>query len=75
MILHIIYLIGGFLLGIVPGMFLFALCVVKTSFGTLKTAYDDGQPYLFLDLDRNPEEILKHNYVVFKVQKEPISHD
>ena len=73
--LYVIYLVGGVLIGIACGIFISAVGMVNMIFGTLKTAYDDGEPYLFLDMDKHPEEILKHKFVVFRVDQKPISHD
>ena len=46
----------------------------KTS-GTLRPAYDEDEVYLFLDLDEDPTSILKHDYVMFKVDPNDISHN
>ena len=69
--LYAICIIFGVLLGIFIGVFMMALGANKALFGTLKTAYDEdgNNPYLFLDMDKEPEEIFSHNYVIFKVDK------
>lgn len=63
--MNIVYLLLGFFIGV----FFFALCCSSLIYGTLKIAYDDGQPYLFLDLDKHPDDILKRKFVIFKVNK------
>lgn len=73
--LYIIYMIAGILIGLPIGFIIFGSTMAKLIFGTLKTAYDNGEPYLFLDMDKHPDEILKHKYVLFRVDQKPISHD
>lgn len=46
----------------------------KTS-GTLRPAYDEDEVYLFVDLDETPASILKHEYAIFKVDPNDISHN
>lgn len=77
MVINIAYLVLGLAVGILIGMFLFAFGFVGMVGGTLKSAdNDDGDPYLFLDLDRHPNDILRRNYAVFKVDHDKIrSHD
>ena len=68
MVVNIAYLIIGLCVGILIGMFLFAFGMVGMIGGTLKSAdNDDGDPYLFLDLDENPDKIMSRHYAVFKV--------
>lgn len=40
--------------------------------GTLKKQTDDGETYLFLDLDIPPEKILERNRVIFNVDPKDI---
>lgn len=73
MVIYIAYLVLGLALGILIGMFLFAFGFVNMVGGTLKSAEnDDGDPYLFLDLDRHPNDILSRKYAVFKVDHDKI---
>lgn len=67
--LYIIFLICGFVIGTMVSLFVFLLYRNDKTFGTLKTAYDDGEPYLFLDMDKSPEDIAAHKYVIFKVER------
>lgn len=68
MVVNIAYLVLGLCLGILIGMFLFAFGMVGLIGGVLKSAEnDDGDPYLFLDLDKHPNEIMSKKYAVFKV--------
>ena len=73
--LYIIYLIAGILIGLPIGMFVFGSTMVRLIFGTIRTAYDEGRPYLFLDMDKYPDEMLKHKYVLFRVDNKPIDGD
>ena len=77
MVINIAYLILGLCLGILIGMFLFAFGITRLIGGTLKSAEnDDGDPYLFLDLDKHPEEIMVNKYAVFRVDPNKIHpHD
>lgn len=77
MVINIAYLVLGLAVGILIGMFLFAFGFVNMIGGTLKSAEnDDGDPYLFLDLDRHPNDILSRKYAVFKVDHGKIGpHD
>ena len=43
------------------------------TYGTLKQAHDDGETYLFLELDKPPEDIKQHKRVVFMVSKNDIT--
>lgn len=65
--MNVIYLLLACIIGFFIGIFFFALCCNSLIFGTLKTAYDDDGPYLFLDMDKRPEDIQKRSYVIFKV--------
>ena len=50
------------------GVFATALVMKERKFGTLKMMEsDDGDPYLYLDMDRRPELIGKYKFVVFLV--------
>lgn len=69
MILNIIYLIGGLAIGLILGTLFWVNYIHAITFGTLKHADDNGERYLFLDLDVHPEKIDKYNRVVFKVDK------
>ena len=60
-----------FLLGFVFGIVFFLICLVVRSVGTLRVDQSDPteQPYLFLELDKPVENIIKEKYVLFKVIK------
>ena len=70
---YIIYLIAGIAIGLSVGIFISAAALVRMNAGMLKTMYDDDEPYLFLDLDKYPEEIVEHKFVVFRVEQKPKS--
>ena len=59
------------LLGFVGGMVFFLICLAARSIGTLRIDQSDPTepPYLFLDLDKPVESIVKEKYVLFKVSK------
>ena len=59
------------LLGFVGGMVFFLICLTTRSIGTLRIDQSDPTepPYLFLDLDKPVESILKEKYVLFRVSK------
>lgn len=59
------------LLGFVFGMVFFLICLAARSIGTLRIDQSDPTepPYLFLDLDKPVESIIKEKYVLFRVSK------
>ena len=59
------------LLGFVFGIVFFLICLVVRSVGTLRVDQSDPteQPYLFLELDKPVENVVKEKYVLFKVIK------
>lgn len=59
------------LLGFVGGMVFFLICLAARSIGTLRIDQSDPTepPYLFLDLDKPVESIIKEKYVLFRVSK------
>ena len=59
------------LLGFVGGMVFFLICLAARSIGTLRIDQSDPTepPYLFLDLDKPVESIVKEKYVLFRVVK------
>ena len=66
------------LLGFVGGMAFFLICLAARSIGTLRIDQSDPTepPYLFLDLDKPVESIVKEKYVLFRViKKNFISQD
>lgn len=71
---YILVLIIGIILGCIIGMKLKSL--TPESVGTLKFLEDDetGNPYLFVDLDVNPNEFM-HNqkYVIMKVDNQAMN--
>lgn len=71
----VIAIIVGLLIGsAVTAAILRAKWMPKTS-GTLRPAYDEDEVYLFVDLDETPAAILKHEYAIFKVDPNDISHN
>ena len=69
MLLYIIYLIGGILIGCIISAFFWVNYIRAITYGTLRQAHDEDETYLFLELDRRPEDIKKWDQVVFKVNK------
>lgn len=65
-LLYIVAVVISILIGYFFGR---ALRKIPTS-GNLLSAYDpvDGL-YLFLELEQEPKDILKHDYVIFRVRK------
>ena len=59
------------LLGFIGGMAFFLICLAARSIGTLRIDQSDPTepPYLFLDLDKPVESIVKEKYVLFRVSK------
>ena len=59
--------VGGFVIGLIVGLILAAVADEKRTFGTIKWVKPDGEdPYLFLDMDRKPDLMKEHKYVMFK---------
>ena len=66
------------LLGFIGGMVFFLICLAAKSIGTLRIDQSDPTepPYLFLELDKPVESIIKEKYVLFRViKKNFISQD
>ena len=59
--LYIIYLIGGIVIGIMGTSLFWIYYIYNSTYGTLRQAHDDGETYLFLELDKAPEKIKKCN--------------
>ena len=59
------------LLGFIGGMVFFLICLAAKSIGTLRIDQSDPTepPYLFLELDKPAESIIKEKYVLFRVSK------
>lgn len=70
--MNILYVIIYVIIGFIMGWFSLAFACQTLIFGTLKTAYDGDEPYLFLDMDKRPEELAKRKLVIFRVQNVPI---
>ena len=65
------YILIGILCGIISSMIVAIILAIKIlTFGTLKMLYDGDEPYLFLDLDRYPQDIAKYKIVILKVDKD-----
>lgn len=67
---YFLCIILGITIGAFISLFFAALYMSKKIFGTLKTMYDDGEAYLFLDMDQHPEDIHNNNFVIFRVEKD-----
>ena len=59
------------LFGFVGGMAFFLICLTTRSIGILRVDQSDPTepPYLFLELDKPVENIVKEKYVIFRVSK------
>ena len=59
------------LLGFVGGMAFFLIYLAARSIGTLRVDQSDPTepPYLFLELDKPVENVVKEKYVIFRVSK------
>ena len=59
------------LLGFVGGMVFFLICLAARSIGTLRVDQSDPTepPYLFLELDKPVENVVKEKYGLFRVSK------
>lgn len=75
MIYYIIIGILIFIIGIFTGTVMVRHHYNKRAFGTLKWAQSEDGPYLFLDMDRPPENMPKHSFVVFKTDLREGSHE
>lgn len=61
-------LILVFIIGLVVGLIFARYVIRKETYGTLRIDRSDPDgPYLFLELDRNVEELSKQKHVVFNV--------
>lgn len=71
--LYIIYMAAGVLIGLPIGMFVFGSAMSRLIFGTIKWVREEGEdPYLFLDMDKRPELMADHKYVLFRTDlKDP----
>ena len=74
--LYILYLLAGIFIGVLITFCIMIAILNNMSCGMLKYAYDGEEKYLFLDLDKYPEDILRKKFVIFKVDSKSIgSHD
>jgi hypothetical protein len=64
---------AGVLIGLPIGMFVFGSAMSRLIFGTIKWVREEGEdPYLFLDMDKRPELMADHKYVLFRTDlKDP----
>lgn len=62
-------LVIGFLIGLILGVF---ITTFKKKDGLLRVHWDedDGEPYLFLELDEAPEKVIRKKFVIFKVKED-----
>ena len=67
-----IYLLIGFVLGLIIGKVYFTIKIKKQVSGKLKEAIDSDDHYLFLELKSSPTEIMKRKYVIFKVSTDEL---
>lgn len=61
-----IQIIAALVLGFIFGVIYVCVWMVRRTFGTIKWAKSEDGPYLFLDMDKRPEEMVGHAFVVFK---------
>lgn len=67
-----LYFITGILVGFGISIFVLKGRAFKNVSGNLKQANDNGETYLFLELKSSPDEIMREDYVMFKVDKQKI---
>jgi hypothetical protein len=65
--MDILCLIIGIFIGCFVGFVICTLGFYGFLCGTLKTTYDNGEQYLFLDMDEYPEKMMRRKYALFKV--------
>ena len=63
----------GFIAGAMVQTFLIACAMVSMKVGTLKVANDNGEKYLFADLDMKPDRIVEKRWVVMRVDPKEIT--
>lgn len=65
--------VGGLVIGFIFGIIMCAFVDRERTFGTIKWAREEGEdPYLFLDMDKKPELMVDHKYVLFRTDlKDP----
>ena len=64
-----------FIVGIFVGILVGVKYMDEREFGIIKWAQSEDGPYLFLDMDRRPEEMQKYKYVVFKTDLRDGPHE
>lgn len=69
-----IQVIAALILGFIIGALDVCAWVVRRTFGTIKWAQSEDGPYLFLDMDKRPEEMVGCKFVVFKTDLRDDSH-
>lgn len=64
-----ILFIVGLILGFMIGFWAFGMYIGYSYYAGMlkKMESDEGDPYLYLDLDKHPNEIGNRQYVLFKV--------
>lgn len=69
--LGVILVITALVVGFFFGAFIMAAGEIGRTFGTIKSKTDDdGEMYLYLDMDRHPQMMARYRTVVFKVDIE-----
>lgn len=61
-----IQVVAALILGFIIGVLDVCFFIIRRTFGTIKWAQSEDGPYLFLDMDKQPEEMVGCKYVVFK---------
>ena len=61
-----VQIIAALVLGFIFGAIYVCAWMARRTFGTLKWAQSEDGPYLFLDMDRKPEEMVNMPLVVFR---------
>ena len=76
LLISISALVIGLIIGFIIGSIFIAKTQVKRAFGTIKWVSDDDKtPYLYLDMDRPPEQMIGESYVIFKTDLKTDPHD
>lgn len=65
--LYLIYLLVGIVIGMFISICIFIAYIINNTYGKIKSARDDGETYLFLELKDNPEVFMSKKYAIFKI--------
>lgn len=64
-----LYFIAGVSVGFSVSLYVLKARVYKNISGNLKRADDEEEPYLFVELNATLDQIMRKDYVIFKVDR------